>query len=137
MTNPTDETAERQVDSDRADSSTGDEMPEIACTLTSEQVERRENWMKGNLLPHVEEVEERDGGFSIAVDRRVEAYRAATELAWKESQCCAWATFEVELPPGGDVILWTASSGREEGRTFFDEHLQETVRRFENGILSH
>lgn len=83
----------------------------------------------------MEGVEEREDGFTIAVDRSRSAYAAVTELAWKEAQCCAWATFEVELPPGDGVVKWNARSGREEGVAFFDEHLWETLRRFEN-VLS-
>lgn len=46
MSDPTDETTEEETDDERADSPAADGPPEIACTLTSEQMDRRRDWME-------------------------------------------------------------------------------------------
>ncbi len=44
------------------------------------------------------------------LDRSEAAVDAATELARRESRCCSWGTFAVELPPGGESVVWRARS---------------------------
>lgn len=100
-------------------------LPEISCTLTDEEAEQRLEWVSDNLIPHLSAIEERDDGFTFVFDRTPEAYAAVAEVAWKESQCCAWATFEVELPPGDGPIKWHERSDRDEGAELFGDALQD------------
>ncbi len=106
---------------------TDDDLPEIECTLTAEQAKARRAWVTENLLPVLEAVEEREDGYSLVFERTLEAYRAVTEAAWKESQCCSWATFEVELPPGDEPFVWHERSEREDGTVFFGDALRDIL----------
>lgn len=128
MTNSTDETTAERVDGESADGTAGDELPDVACTLTPEQEAERGEWVEANVLPHLEGVEEHERGFSLVVDRNASAYAAVTELAWRESNCCAWATFEVELPSNGGVVKWNARSDREAGAEFLGDGLRAYLR---------
>ena len=112
----------------RSDGGADVDPPEIACALTGEQVERRRAWIEDSLVPHLEDVVERDDGYSFVFDRSPETYWAVAELAWKESRCCSWAAFGVELPPAGDSVVWHVRSDREGGPAFLDEALEETLR---------
>lgn len=109
---------------------TTDKLPAITCSLSETEAKQREQWARENLLPHLDAIEEREDGYSFVFDRNEEAYAAVTEAAWKESQCCAWATFEVELPPGDGPIRWHERSDREAGSEFFGEALKDTLRTF-------
>lgn len=114
-----------------ADPADGD-LPEITCTLSSERAERRLEWVEENLLPHLEDIEQHEDGYSFVFDRNPEAYAAVAEVAWKESQCCSWATFQVELPPGDGPIKWHERSDREEGTELFGDALEDIQREFED-----
>lgn len=132
MTDQTDDASAERSDDPRTDVRGDGELPEIACTLTEDEVERRREWIQADLVPHLKRIEERDDGFSFVFDRTPAAYEAVTTLAWNESRCCSWATFEVELPPGDGPIRWNACSDRTEGPEFFGEALQETLRELED-----
>lgn len=135
MTKHLDETLDEQPnergENTRSNDPADGDFPEIACTLTSAQMEQRKEWVEENLLPHLNAIEKHDDGFSIVFDRNPEAYAAVAEVAWKESQCCAWATFDVELPPGDGPIRWNARSSRAEGAAYFAEGLRETLQEFD------
>jgi hypothetical protein len=107
------------------------ELPEIGCTLTTDRAERRTEWVEENLLPHLRSVEEREDGFTFAFERSEDAYAAVSEVAWKESQCCSWATFEVELPPGDAPIRWHERAEREDGTELFGDALEEMRKELE------
>jgi len=113
-------------ESQRAESAIG-APPGHPCSLTPEQAERRREWSKANLRPHLVTIEEHDNGFSLVFERTAEAYAAVTEAAWKESQCCSWATFEVELPPNDDPIEWHECSDRASETAFFGDALREVL----------
>ena len=117
---------------DRLADSTDGELPEVTCTLTDDETERRREWIRENLLPHLETVDDRRDGFAFVFDRNTESYGAVTELAWNEAQCCSWATFAVELPPEGDTVEWHARSEREEGVEFFGDSVEELRDTFED-----
>ena len=110
---------------------TDGEFPAVTCTLTGEQVERRKDWVAEHLLPHLSAVEEREDGYTFVFDRNPGAYEAVAEVAWKESQCCAWATFEVELPPGDGPIRWHERADRAGGKTLFGDAISEFAAEFE------
>jgi hypothetical protein len=109
-----------------------DDRPPIACTLTTREADERADWIESTLLPHLVAVEEREDGFSLVLDRTADAVGAAAELAWKESHCCAWATFEVEFPPDDGTVRWNARSDRADGAAFFDEGLRRLRREVED-----
>lgn len=110
---------------------TDGDLPEIDCTLSGAGEERRLAWVREHLLPHLEAVEETEDGFAAVFERSPETYAAVAELAWKESHCCAFATFEVALPPGDGPITWRGRSDRDEGAAFFGDALGETLATME------
>ena len=120
------EDGERRTDCDDGD------RPAVACTLTGERRARRGEWIREALVPHLTAVEDRDDGVSLVFDRSAESHAAAAELARRESRCCSWAAFAVELPPGGDVVEWRARSEREAGVEFLREGLREALSAFED-----
>ncbi|WP_266083234.1 hypothetical protein [Haladaptatus caseinilyticus] len=132
MTDPTDDMSAEQTAETLLDESIDGELPEITCTLTPDQTDQRMEWVEGSLLPHLESIQETEDGFTFVFDRRPEAYAAVASASWKESQCCAWATFDVELPMSDDSIKWHVRSDRTDGLEFFREALQETLQQFEN-----
>jgi hypothetical protein len=132
MTDPTDDMSAEQTAETLLDESIDGELPEITCTLTPDQPDQRMEWVEESLLPHLESIQETEDGFTFVFDRCPEAYVAVANASWKESQCCAWATFDIELPMGDDSIKWHVRSDRTDGLEFFREALHETLQKFEN-----
>lgn len=130
--NPTD-AGETAADDAQIDDPTAGDLPEITCTLTDEEADQRLDWVEEHLVPHLDAIEEREDGYTFVFDRNPEAYTAVAEVAWKESQCCAWATFEVELPPGDGPIKWHERSERDEGSELFGDALQD-IRQELDGV---
>ena len=85
------------------------------------------------ILVHLKSIEKHRDGVSATFERDRKAYTAAVDLAWKESQCCTWATFGVELPPGDDSVKWHVHSDREKGAELVHTALEEALRRFHDG----
>jgi hypothetical protein len=132
MANSTERTRDDQPENRVIDDPTEGDLQEVTCTLTTEQTDQRRKWVEENLLPHLETIEEHEDGFSFVFDRNPEAYTAVAEVAWKETQCCSWATFKIELPPGDDPLKWNIRSDRKEDVDFFREKFQETLQEFED-----
>lgn len=114
---------ERDADDSRID---------IDCTLSERDADARLDWVEDTLLPHLRRIEERADGFTFVFDRTPEAYTAVTEMAWKESQCCSWATFTVELPPGDGPIQWHERSDSEAGTELFGDRLRELHQEYDD-----
>lgn len=127
---PTDAGEQAATDAQIADPTAGD-LPEITCTLTDEAADQRLDWVANNLIPHLDAIEEREDGYTFVFNRSPEAYAAVAEVAWKESQCCAWATFEVELPPGDGPIKWHERSDQDEGVELFGDALHDINEKFD------
>jgi MerR family transcriptional regulator, copper efflux regulator len=73
--------------------------PPIACTLTcAEQGERRAQWSR--LLNHAQRRDTIPGGLRIRLPRSLAG--AVADLAAAEQQCCAFATFSLQL--SGDAL---------------------------------
>lgn len=102
-------------------------LPDGHCGLTPDQMEARREWVEANLSPYLTRVDEHDQGFTLVFDRTPEAYTAVTEVAWKESQCCGWATFEIELAPGNESIRWHEHAEHPDQQEFFGEALGEIL----------
>ena len=102
MTDLTDDMSDEQTAEPLLDESINGEFPEITCTLTPDQTDQRMEWVEESLLPHLTTIQETEDGFTFVFDSRPEAYAAVAEASWKESHCCAWATFDVELPMSDD-----------------------------------
>ncbi|WP_227377148.1 hypothetical protein [Haladaptatus halobius] len=132
MTNSPDIGSDEQLDETPLDKSIEEDLTEITCTLTPDQTEQQIEWVEESLFPHLKSIQEHENGFTFVFDRSLEAYAAVTKASWKESHCCAWATFDVELPMGDDSIKWNVRSDRTDGLEFFSEALQETLQKFEN-----
>jgi len=126
----TDSETEETTETERSIASTGD-LPDITCTLTEEQADRRMDWVEENLLPYLQDIKRHDDGFSFVFERTPKAYEAIAEVAWKESQCCSWATFEIEIPPGDEPITWHERSERNEGSELFGDALEKMRGEFE------
>ena len=131
---PNDSTEQASDGAQIADPTDGD-LPEVTCTLTDEEAEQRLAWVGDNLVPYLDAIEEHDDGFTFVFDRTPEAYAAVAEISWKESQCCAWATFEIELPPGDSPIKWHERSDRDEGAELFGDAFQD-IREELDGVPS-
>ncbi len=129
---PTD-VGEQGIDSEQHADPTSEALPEITCTLTDEEADQRVEWVADALVPHLDAIEHHDDGYTFVFERSPEAYAAVTEAAWKESQCCAWATFQIELPPGEGPIKWHERSERDEGSELFGDALEE-IREELDGI---
>ncbi|MFB6121790.1 MAG: hypothetical protein ABEJ68_11830 [Halobacteriaceae archaeon] len=110
--------------------SDSDDQP-IACTLDGEEMADREVWIEDALAPHLCGVDERDDGYAFVFERTPAAYEAVTELAWREADCCAWATIAVELPPAGEEIRWRITSDRADGAAFLDDALVAAAERID------
>lgn len=132
MTDSTDDMSDEQTAETLLDESIDEAFPEITCTLTPDQTERRMEWVAESLLPHLESIQEHEDRFTFVFARSPEAYAAVTKTSWKESLCCTWATFDIELPMGDGNIKWHVRSDRTDGLEFFREALQETLQQFEN-----
>lgn len=87
----------------RNDSPTGEDVT-IACELSPEEAAHREEWVRSELLPHLEGVAEREAGYAFTFDGSSTAYEAVATFVQLESRCCPFATFEIELPPGAEEI---------------------------------
>lgn len=127
------DTGESEADDTQITDPTAGDLLGITCTLTGEEADQRLGWVEENLIPHLDAVEERDDGYTFVFNRTPEAYAAVVEIAWKESQCCAWATFEVELPPGDGPIKWHERSDRDKGSELFGDALQD-IRQELDGV---
>jgi hypothetical protein len=133
MADPRTDAKEPAADNAQIADPTAGDLPEITCTLTDEEADQRLNWVADNLIPHLSAIEEHEDGYTHVFDRNPEAYVAVAEIAWKESQCCAWATFQMELPPGNDPIKWHERSDRDKGSELFGDALQD-IRQELDGV---
>ncbi|WP_396612140.1 hypothetical protein ACH9L7_02310 [Haloferax sp. S1W] len=131
MSDPPPELDDQLTDDTQFLDPTAGDLPEVSCSLTADEVAQRKQWIEANLLPHLVDIEARPDGFSFVFDRNPDAYAAATELSWKEAQCCAWATFEVELPPDENSVRWNTRSAHDSGVELFSDELQEMVREYD------
>lgn len=76
----------------------------VSCTMNEAEVEKRRRWVRSELLPHLDDVEEHPHGFTLVFDGTDEALGAVMKFAHLESRCCSHATFEIEIPPGTDPV---------------------------------
>jgi len=100
-----------------------DGRPPVACTLSDAEATARLDRVEADLLPHVVAVRERGDGLTVVLERSEAAFDAVTDLAWLESQCCAWARFSVELAPDRGPIRWHLRTDREAGVALFHDRL--------------
>lgn len=124
MSDPTRDTTSAQVDSEMTDRETGNETP-VACSLDATGQAQREQWLKETITPALRRIERTPDGFTAVFDRTEEAYQALSTLAWKESRCCRWATFEVSVPAEADSIRWRAHTTDESGVALFHETISD------------
>lgn len=82
----------------------------VSCRLDPDQVRQRREWIEETLLPHLTDIDHRENCVTLTFERSATAYDVLTEVIWKESQCCAWAHFELEISPGDGPITWYTRS---------------------------
>lgn len=77
----------------------------VACTITEETREEREEFIRTELAPHVETIERRDpDGWRFVVAE--EGLEGATTFARREHRCCSFAHFDLHVTPGdADHVL--------------------------------
>jgi hypothetical protein len=81
-----------------------DQPPIIACTLGSAEKLERKAMLERELVPSIQEVEERADGYVLWFDRvdgRLATIAGFVEL---ESRCCAFLDFEIRVESAGDRI---------------------------------
>ena len=97
--------------------------PVVGISLGQAGDEGRAGWVREHLLPHLEDIEAHDAGNTSVYERSPAADAAVTEAAWMQSQCCSWATFEVELTPVAGTINWHERADADE-KTLFDRAIE-------------
>lgn len=71
---------------------------EVECTLNEVEAEQRAEWVEGEFLPHLEEVEELEDGFVQVFPNTDEALEAVVTAVLLESRCCSDESFTLEVP---------------------------------------
>lgn len=115
------------MDDQRTDSAIAGEdgrAPEVRCSLSADDAETRLAWVESEVLPHLVAVRHRDDGFTAEFERSPEAFHIVANLAWKESRCCPWATFEIEVPPRDAPIAWRGRTDRAHGLDLFETAIE-------------
>lgn len=84
----------------------------VECTLDVERAERRADRVEDGLVHHIEAAEELENGYRLVFERTTDAFEAAAELFWLESQCCADEDFAITLPADGQPF-WVDMTGPE------------------------
>lgn len=96
------------TDSDATDQTTGADgaatTPDVVCTLDESTRERRRAEMESSFLPLVTDTRELADGYAFTLSDTPEAIRRAADFVAKEAGCCAFATYELEVPPDYDAV---------------------------------
>lgn len=95
----------------------------IACTLSPDEQQRCMEGYRSGLFSHVEEVRERQDGYSLRFPWQSERVRQLGEFLAVESACCSFLSHSVEIP-GGRHSIWLHLTGPEEARAVLQGELQ-------------
>jgi len=86
-----------------------DETPPVACTLSEEGYQQRTPWMASAFLPLLEDVEQRDAGLVMTFDGADETVETVARFVNEESDCCAFARYDISIEPPYDETTLTVS----------------------------
>lgn len=100
--------------------------PAIACTLSTDQQQRCAQAYRLGLFSHVEEVRERDDGYSLRFSWHADRVRQLGEFLAIESSCCSFLDHSVEIPRGKQHV-WLHLAGPDEARVVLQEELQQLL----------
>lgn len=80
--------------------------PEVACTLTEEQEQKRSEKVRLRLISHYVGYEETEDGLAVRFDGTDESLPAVAQFTASELQCCAFAEYEITVtPPYEETVL--------------------------------
>ena len=78
---------------------------EVACGLSEEERERRQgSWVERTFLASVRDVEELEDGYAWVFDGSDDVLEAAATFVRRETDCCPFATFHLEVSPGLEEV---------------------------------
>lgn len=103
-----------------ADDTGRSDEPTVACTLSGEAREQRNEWFETELLPHLEAVEELDDGYEMAFDGTREVIETVAEAVAKEAECCSFAHYRVDYGPPYDAVR-LAVTGPDGTKALYEE----------------
>src|SRR5690606_2290716 len=113
----------RQASPPKGDHMHQNQSPAIACTLSTVEQQRCAEACRLALFSHVEEVRERDDGYSLRFSWHADRVRQLGEFLALESACCSFLDHSVEIPRGKQHV-WLHLSGAPEARSVLKEELQ-------------
>lgn len=77
----------------------------VACRLTeSEKDRRREDWVAETFAEAFRDAEEREDGYEFVFDGSDEMLEAVTTFLQRETDCCPFARFTLEVTPGLEAV---------------------------------
>ena len=79
-------------------------MPIVACTLGPAEKRERKAMLERELVPNLQEVEERADGYVLWFARTEGRLAAIASFVELESRCCAFLDFEIRVESNGDRI---------------------------------
>ncbi len=96
--------------------------PDVACTLTPEHLENRPDHIIPTLKDTYSHAEERPDGVTLWFDDPDTSLAAVAEFINNESECCAFATYTIDLTPPYDHTQLTIT-GPDGTQSMFTEGL--------------
>lgn len=85
----------------------------LFCKLNSKELRARIGEVRSELLEHVVEVDELEGGYRFWVARSEPNLRKLADFVKAESDCCAFFNFEISLRAGEERVSLSVSGAAE------------------------
>lgn len=117
------------------DGRTDDETPPVACTLDEATYQERRPWMESEFLPRLADVEQRESGVTMTFEGTDDTVQAVARFVAEESDCCAFARYEVAIEPPYEQTRLTITGPEGTGELFregFFEALGSTPETLED-----
>ncbi|MCZ6640922.1 MAG: hypothetical protein O7F71_05055 [Gammaproteobacteria bacterium] len=80
------------------------DIPEVACSLSNEEIRARRALARKTLVPHIIESQEIERGLRLTFSESDEVRANVETFASLERQCCGFLTFSI-TPPGEALTL--------------------------------
>ena len=80
-----------------------DDVP-VACTLDEAGKEQRRDWVAETLVDALRGAQEREDGCEFVFEGTDDVLTAAATFVQRESKCCAFARFRIDVPQGFDEV---------------------------------
>lgn len=97
--------------------------PDVACTLTPEQMADRTGGL-ASLMDHYRGAEELADGYTVRFDGDDEVFETLAAFVTGERQCCAFAEYRLETAPPHEETRLTVT-GPDGTKTMFGEGFLE------------